>query len=67
MPCCCMSSTILAIANPPSSAEIAAAAGLSERRLNAGFVALYGTSVFETRRNERPKHARAVLEAEAHP
>ena len=43
---------------PPTLGEVAAAVGLSEKRLNAGFRALFGTTVFETLRNERLEHAR---------
>jgi AraC-like DNA-binding protein len=49
---------------PPSLGELAAAAGLTEKRLNAGFRALFGTTVFETLRNERLEHARLVLDSE---
>lgn len=55
------------MANPPTAAAIAAAADMSERRLNAGFKALFGTTIFETLRNERLEHARTVLESEALP
>ncbi len=55
------------MANPPTAAVIAAAAAMSERRLNAGFKALFGTTIFETLRNERLEHARVVLETEALP
>jgi AraC-like DNA-binding protein len=49
---------------PPSLGELAAAAGLTEKRLNAGFRALFGATVFETLRNERLEHARLVLDSE---
>jgi AraC-like DNA-binding protein len=52
------------IANPPTAAVLAEAVGMAEKRLNAGFKALYGTSVFETLRNGRLEHARIVLEHE---
>jgi transcriptional regulator GlxA family with amidase domain len=55
------------LANPPTVAELAADAAMSERRLNAGFKALFGATVFETLRNERLEHARLVLETEALP
>jgi AraC-like DNA-binding protein len=55
------------LANPPTLAELAADAAMSERRLNAGFKALFGTTVFETLRKERLEHARLVLEREALP
>jgi AraC-like DNA-binding protein len=55
------------LANPPTVAELAADAGMSERRLNAGFKALFGTTVFELLRKERLEHARLVLESEALP
>ena len=55
------------MADPPTAAEIAAAVDMNERRLNAGFKTLYGTTIFETLRNERLEHARTVLEAEALP
>lgn len=48
--------------DPPSLATIAAEVGLSEKALNAGFKDLFGTTVFETLRNERLEHARQVLE-----
>ena len=53
--------------NPQTGAAIAAAVGMSERRLNAGFKALFGTTLFETLRNERLEHARIVLECEPLP
>ena len=48
--------------HPPTLGELAAAVGLSEKRLNAGFRAVLGTTVFETLRNERLEHARLALE-----
>ncbi len=35
---------------------------MSEKALNAGFRELFGTTVFETLRNERLEHARIALE-----
>lgn len=48
---------------PPSLGALAAAVGLTEKRLNVGFRALFGATVFETLRNERLEHARLVLDA----
>ena len=48
---------------PPSLGALAAAVELSEKRLNAGFRALFGATVFETLRNERLEHARLALQA----
>ncbi|MBM3529534.1 MAG: helix-turn-helix transcriptional regulator [Alphaproteobacteria bacterium] len=53
--------------NPPTAAELAAAVGLGETRLGAGFKEMFGATLFETLRNERLEHARAVLEAQALP
>jgi AraC-like DNA-binding protein len=50
--------------HPPTLGELAAAVEFSEKRLNAGFRALFGATVFETLRNERLEHARLVLESE---
>lgn len=50
--------------NPPTLGELAAAVSLTEKRLNAGFRALFGATVFETLRNERLEHARIVLASE---
>jgi AraC-like DNA-binding protein len=50
------------VRNPPSVSELARAAGMSEKALNAGFREVYGTTVFETLRNERLEHARLALE-----
>ncbi len=50
---------------PPGLGELAAAVGLTEKRLNAGFRALFGGTAFETLRNERLEHARIALEAGA--
>lgn len=48
---------------PPTLGELASAVGLTEKRLNAGFKELFGTTVFEALRNERLEHARIVLES----
>jgi AraC-like DNA-binding protein len=48
--------------HPPTLGELAAEAGLTEKRLNDGFRALFGTTVFECLRNERLEHARLALE-----
>lgn len=50
---------------PPSLVELATAVGLSEKRLNAGFRAVFGATAFELLRNERLEHARIALEADA--
>jgi AraC-like DNA-binding protein len=47
---------------PPTLGELAAATGLTEKRLNAGFRAVFGATVFECLRNERLEHARIALE-----
>lgn len=47
--------------NPPSLAALAAAVGLSEKRLNAGFRELFNTTVFEVLRDVRLEHARKAL------
>lgn len=47
---------------PPLLGELAAAVGLSEKRLNAAFRAEFGATVFEVLRNERLEHARLALE-----
>jgi AraC-like DNA-binding protein len=49
--------------NPPSLGELAAATGLTEKRLNAGFRAAFGSTVFETLKNERLEHARIAFES----
>ncbi|MEA2812551.1 MAG: hypothetical protein QOI93_248 [Rhodospirillaceae bacterium] len=49
---------------PPSLGELALTVGLTEKRLNAGFQMLFGTTVFETLRNERLEHARIALQSE---
>ncbi|MCW5736507.1 MAG: helix-turn-helix transcriptional regulator [Enhydrobacter sp.] len=46
---------------PPTLEELATETGLSEKRLNDGFKLFFGTTVFETLRNERLEHARIVL------
>ena len=46
---------------PPSLGELAAATGLSEKRLNVGFRALFGATVFEVLKNERLEHARIAF------
>jgi AraC-like DNA-binding protein len=51
------------VRNPPSASELARAVGMSEKALNAGFRELFGTTVFETLRNERLEHARIALES----
>jgi AraC-like DNA-binding protein len=48
--------------HPPTLGELASAAGLTEKRLNAGFVAVFGTTAFKILRNERLEHARLALE-----
>jgi AraC-like DNA-binding protein len=48
---------------PPCLSDLAAAVGLTEKRLNAGFRTLFGATVFETLRNERLEHARIAFEA----
>ena len=52
---------------PPTLGALAAAVGLSERRLNAGFRATFGMTAFELLRNERLEHARMAINAEAVP
>lgn len=48
--------------NPPSLGQLAMAVGLTERRLNAGFRAVFGMTVFEALKNERLEHARLAFE-----
>jgi len=48
---------------PPGLSELAAAVGLTEKRLNAAFRILFGATAFETLRNERLEHARIAFEA----
>jgi AraC-like DNA-binding protein len=50
--------------NPPTLGDLAAEFGLTEKRLNVGFRALFGATVFETLRNERLDHARIALRDE---
>ncbi|CAO3432160.1 helix-turn-helix transcriptional regulator [Azospirillum doebereinerae] len=50
--------------NPPSLGELAAAVGMTERRLNAGFREVFGTTAFELLRNERLEHARRAITTE---
>src|SRR5262249_41732729 len=50
---------------PPTLYELAAAVGLSEKRLNSGFRIQFGTTVFGTLRDERLEHARIALESGA--
>ena len=45
----------------PTLDELALAVGLNEKRLNAGFRALFGATVFEVLRNERLDHARIAI------
>jgi len=51
--------------NPPGLGDLAAMAGLSEKRLNACFRAEFGGTVFELLRNHRLEHARMALAAGA--
>lgn len=48
--------------NPPSLGDLAAAVGMTEKRLNQGFRAEFGATVFDVLRNERLEHARLALE-----
>jgi AraC-like DNA-binding protein len=48
--------------DPPSLGVLAQMVSLSEKKLNAGFRAQFGATVYETLRNERLEHARLVLE-----
>lgn len=48
---------------PPTLGELASAVGLTEKRLNSGFRAQFGMTVFGTLRDERLEHARIALEA----
>jgi AraC-like DNA-binding protein len=50
--------------NPPTLGELAAAAGMTAKALNAGFRALFGATIFEILRNERLEHARIAIERE---
>jgi AraC-like DNA-binding protein len=47
--------------NPPTLGALAAQVSLSEKKLNAGFRAQFGATVYETLRNERLEHARLAL------
>jgi len=49
------------LAKPPSLRQLAGAAGLNEKRLNEGFRALYGATVFECLRNARLEKGRQLL------
>ncbi|MEL3889799.1 AraC family transcriptional regulator [Ferrovibrio sp. MS7] len=51
--------------NPPGLGDLAAAVGLSEKRLNACFRHEFGGTVFDVLRNQRLEHARIALEAGA--
>jgi AraC-like DNA-binding protein len=51
--------------NPPSLGEVAAAVGLTQKKLNAGFRELFGATAFEILRDERLEHARRALEERA--
>lgn len=48
---------------PPRVTDLAAAVGLTEKRLSEGFRLFYGTSVFDYLRRERLDHARRAIEA----
>ncbi len=52
------------LADPPTLGELAQQFDLTEKKLNMGFKTLFGTSVYETLRNERLELARLVLERE---
>lgn len=49
--------------NPPSLSELAAFAGMSHTKLNRGFKALYGATVFEHLRLRRLAESRRLIEA----
>lgn len=49
--------------SPPSLAELAEQAGMSEKALNSGFRAMFGTTVFETLRDKRLDDARVLIES----
>ena len=49
---------------PPALGELAASVGLTEKRLNAGFPQVFGSTVFEVLRDERLTHAQIVLQTE---
>ena len=50
--------------DPPSLDELAAAVGLSPKRLNAGFRSVFGTTVFDLLRDARLDLARELLDQE---
>jgi AraC-like DNA-binding protein len=50
---------------PPSLGDLAAAVGLTEKQLNAGLRALFGSTAFEILRDERLDQARRALEQDA--
>ena len=50
--------------DPPTLGALAAAVGLGEKRLNAGFREIYGGTLFEVLRNFRLDQARQALEEE---
>ena len=47
--------------NPPRISDLAAAVGMSERRLDRAFRDLFGASIFRTLSNARLDHAHAAL------
>ena len=47
--------------SPPSLGDLAAAVGLTEKRLNLGFRREFGATAYEVLRNERLAHARLAL------
>ncbi|WP_162305876.1 helix-turn-helix transcriptional regulator [Oleisolibacter albus] len=49
------------LTTPPSLRQLADAVGLNEKRLNEGFKALFGVTVFECLRNARLEKARCLL------
>lgn len=51
--------------HPPTLGEMATRLGMTERRLNAGFQALFRMTAFELLRNERLAHAREALRLES--
>lgn len=51
--------------SPPTLGALAFAVGLTERRLSAGFRAVFGMSAYELLRDARLEHARLALETEA--
>ena len=52
------------ITNPPSLAELARQAGISERKLQRGFQQMFGTTVFGLLHDHRMEQARQLLEAD---